>query len=151
MQQSAVFPPTIPPLRPTFNLHCLNYSTQHYLRYPHGMIYIARLCIAWLAAHLKLRFMTDRRLGIQHNHIRIIIVSKLYVYIICTPIMSRPIWVVETSFFSYSWYVAFQSTARKAWIRLFRFEFKVYRENICLSLHHIGKFPSKVASSGIGL
>ncbi|KAJ0425174.1 hypothetical protein BJY00DRAFT_203503 [Aspergillus carlsbadensis] len=75
MQQSAVFPPTILPSRPPIKLHCLNYSTQHYLRYPYGMIYIARLCIAWLAAQLKLRFMTDRRLGIQHNHVSLLCLS----------------------------------------------------------------------------
>ncbi|KAL2841806.1 hypothetical protein BJX68DRAFT_169607 [Aspergillus pseudodeflectus] len=112
------------------------------------MIYIARLCIAWLAAHLKLRFMTDRRLGIQHNPISLLCLSFMSISFV-HPSCHVPYGWLKHLFFPYSWYVAFQSVARKAWIPLFRFEFKVYRENICPVPSSQWEFPSKVASSSI--
>ncbi|KAL4908339.1 hypothetical protein BDW74DRAFT_99946 [Aspergillus multicolor] len=51
-----------------------------YDTHSHGNVYIARLCIAWLAASLLLRFMTDRRLGIKNNYILLKCLASTHVY-----------------------------------------------------------------------
>ncbi|KAL2840561.1 hypothetical protein BJY01DRAFT_17372 [Aspergillus pseudoustus] len=93
------------------------------------MIYIARLCIAWLAASLKLRFMMDRRLGIQQNHISLLCLNFMFIAVVHPSCHDPYGWL--NIFSAYSWYVAFQSAARKTWTRLLCSESMVYRDNIC--------------------
>ncbi|KAL2814839.1 hypothetical protein BDW59DRAFT_19417 [Aspergillus cavernicola] len=84
---TSYYPITLPPLP----LSPFSVSTHTIFTIPilTDLFYIARLCIAWLAAYLKLRFMTDRRLGFKNNYIS----SLCLVYVcIMSTLSSYPIW-----------------------------------------------------------